>query len=194
MELGDPLHCAAHKTDDEHDVRSARCVGRDGTGCYFEQRAYYGKCCAYCTIDPKAGKIIKKTETRCIKAILKHLGGIATHTEQLRIDYKCTGATGSRADIDLVLDHPNVRVLLEVDERRHDREEELCRLARMYDATAELRAQSADPRPIAWVRFNPDDGTTTASARDQLRRCDDAVKAVRELISNPRNDIVYVNY
>ena len=61
-------------------------------------------------------------------------------------------------------------------------------------ASRALNAKSVDERYIAWVRFNPDDGTTTASARDQLRRCGDAVREVRDLIENPRNDIVYVNY
>jgi hypothetical protein len=66
----------------------------------------------------------------------------------------------------------------------------------MENVREALLLQSADDRPIAWVRFNPDeaDGQTRGTVAAQRRRCARAVEIVRDLLSNPRSCTEYVNY
>ena len=103
---------------------------------------------------------------------------------------------GKCAFVDAVLDHPNIRILYEIDEYRHASLNYSCEERRMHSVTAELRLQTDDPRAIAWVRFNPDevDGKTRGTPYKQRRRCEGAVSVIRELIANPRDGIFYINY
>jgi hypothetical protein len=176
------------------DVRAKRCIGRGGDSCPTNERAKYGAQCRYCTDDPTVAKRYKKTETRCLKEIYRLLGPSVTATEQMCVNFSCMDSFGTRAYVDAVLDHPSARVLLEIDECQHSSYPPSCDMKRMHAVVAELRLQSADPRPIAWVRFNPDDGEEPAGARAQKRRCGDAARAIGDLIERPRDDIVRVNY
>ena len=189
-----PIRCYMCKTDGMIDLKAPRCIGRCGQPCPTSEIAYYGAHCRYCTDDPKVAKRYKVTETRCLKEIFRALGPSATTTEQLCVNFACSDSVGTRAYVDAVVDHPNVRVLLEIDERQHSSYAASCDLKRMHAVVAELLLQSADARPIAWVRFNPDDGEEQAKASAQRRRCGEAVEAIRELFESPRNCIVYVNY
>jgi hypothetical protein len=193
-----PIHCAAHKTGEERDVWNKRCVGRDGHQCPTRERGRYGgrKRCYYCADDDEVRAPRKKTEARCMKRVLQLLGPSVTCQEQFHVPYGCGDFDGKRAFLDAVLDHPRIRVVLEIDECQHARSVSCPEgdVSRMHAAAGELLMRSADERPIAWVRFNPDDGTTPASAKDQLERCREAAKAIRDLIESPRDDIVYVNY
>jgi hypothetical protein len=197
VEWKKPVHCVSHKADDELDVSSKRCIGRDGLPCPTQERAYYGgRRCYYCADDDEVRAPRKKTEARCMKRILRLLGPSVTCQEQFHVPYGCGDFDGKRAFLDAVLDHPRVRVVLEIDECQHARSVSCPDgdLSRMHAAAGELLMRSADQRPIAWVRFNPDDGTVPASAKDQLKRCGDAAKAIRDLIESPRECVVYVNY
>jgi hypothetical protein len=189
-----PLHCAAHKTGGDRDVKNERCTGRGGHPCPTEERAYFGKHCRYCADDDEVKVVRKKTEARCVKRILHLLGPLVAAHEQMHVPFDCADFVGSRAYPDVVLDHPRIRVLLEIDECQHFTYAASCEQRRMEAVTGELRLRSADARPIAWVRFNPDDWTGPASARDQLGRCREAAKAIRDLIESPRDGIVFVNY
>ena len=138
----------------------------------------------------------KVTESRCLRAILGALGDAAVATEQYRVDFACADMVGTRAYVDCVLDHPRVRVLLEIDEYAHSTYARSCEEKRMHAVTAELRLQSGDARPLAWVRFNPDEacGGKRGSAAAQKRRCKDAVAAIRGLFDTPTDGVLYVNY
>ena len=116
--------------------------------------------------------------------------------EQVYFSFGAVGGNSKHAYIDALLDHPSVLVLLEVDEHRHSDRGEVCELARMHDTTTALRVTKAETRPIAWVRFNPDetDGIKKGTRAAWKRRCGLAIAAIRELFANPRDDIVYVNY
>jgi hypothetical protein len=188
-------HCASCKTADMIDVTHKRCTGRWGHPCPTNELAgYYGAQCRYCTDDPKVAKRYKVTETRCLKEIFRALDPSVTTTEQLCVNFACADMVGTRAYVDAVLDHPDVRILLEIDERQHSSYAASCDLKRMHAVVAELRLQSEDTRPIAWVRFNPDDGEEQATAAAHRRRCGDAAKAIRDLIESPADGIIYVNY
>lgn len=194
FEEGRPTHCASHRPDGAADMRSKRCAGVGGSACPTRERAYYGDHCKYCTTDEAAVARYRRAEKRCLKEISKRMPACASVAENFRVEFACSGYGGSRAFVDAVIDHPSVRVLLEIDECRHGSYPPSCESKRMHAVVAELRLQSADTRPIAWVRFNPDDGEEPARARDQKRRCVDAARAIRDLFESPRDDIVYVNY
>jgi hypothetical protein len=189
-----PIHCVDHKTDADEDVTHARCTGRDGHPCPTRERAYYGDRCRYCADESEVKAVRKKTEARCVKRIIELLGPLVTAQEQLHVPFKCADFVGSCAYVDLVIDHPRIRVLLEVDECRHFAYAVECERRRMEAVAGELRLQSSDARPIAWVRFNPDDGTVPAGAAAQRRRCREAAAKVRELIADPRGAVIPVNY
>lgn len=194
---GKGTRCAAHKLPDMENVRNKRCVGTDGEGtCPTREMAYYGDHCRYCTPDDAVRNRYKVTESRCLRAILGALGAEVIATEQYRVDFACLGSVGTRAYVDCVLDHPHVRVLLEIDEFAHSSYDRSCEEKRMHAVTAELRLQSGDMRPIAWVRLNPDEpcGAKRGSPTAQTRRCADAVAAVRRLFAAPRDTVAYVNY
>lgn len=78
--------------------------------------------------------------------------------------------------------------------RAGDEGGDLCAQIRTRICTHARQTEGTESRPIAWVRFNPDDGTAPAGAAVQLRRCRAAVDAIRELIATPRDAVVYVNY
>ena len=190
---GKAVHCADHMDDDDVDLVHKRCIGRGDDGCPHDARARYGPHCVNCTPDVTRAKVRKETETRCFAVIKKQLGSLVAWREQLYVDFRrATNPPRTCAYVDAELSHASIRVLLEIDERRHDHEDSAKELARMRCVEEVMRL--SDPRYIAWVRFNPDDGDARASANEQKRRCHDAAAVIRGLVADPRNDILYVNY
>ena len=179
-----------------YNVVSPRCIGPDENGCPRDAIAGYGKYCACCHPDEAIRRKLKVTEYRCLTETSALLGDDVTVTEQLCVTFSCMDSTGKRAFVDAVFDHPSIRILFEVDEYRHSCQNYSCEERRMHSVTAELRLQTDDPRPIAWVRLNPDevDGKTKGTPAKQKRRCEEAVTVIRELLANPRDGIFYVNY
>ena len=192
-----PSRCASHKSTVMVDVANRRCKGPgDGVLCARGERAYQMGMCFVCATLSGVKKTRKMTEARCLKTIFGTLGDSVTSKEQFRVNFKCSDASGSYADVDAVLDTPCIRIMLEIDELAHSGYARSCEERRMENVREALLLQSDDARPIAWVRFNPDepDGSTRASATVQKRRCMDAVAMIRGLISNPRNCVEYINY
>ena len=197
-EQGKPTHCEKHSHGivGMREVVAKRCIGPDENGCPRDERAYYGAYCACCHPDEAIRRKLKVTEYRCMTETLKLLGDEVIATEQFRVNFSCMDSIGKCAYVDAVLDNPKIRILFEIDEYRHSSQNYSCERRRMEAVTAELRLQTDDPRPIAWVRFNPDetDGKTKGTPAKQRRRCEGAVTVIRELIANPRDGIFYVNY
>lgn len=192
-------HCEKHKTTGMIDVINPRCGGPgDDVPCPVSDRACHKGMCYACAAAAGLKRSRKLTETRCLKAIRKTLGAEATVVvEQLHVSFACSDVVGTCAYVDAYLSFPTVRICLEIDELAHCRRGYSCDERRMENVRGELLTRGGDDdRPIAWVRFNPDetDGLTGAAAKVQKRRCKDAVAAIRELVSNPREDVVYVNF
>ena len=208
---GKPTHCATHKSPGMEDVFNKRCKGPgDGRLCPRGERAYHKGLCFTCATVVGLKKSRKLTENRCLKVIKRAFGAMTetkdagsppgdnvTIQEQLYVDFRRSDSEGTCAWVDAYLSFPGViRILLEIDELAHCRRGYSCDQRRMESVREAMLLQSVDARPIAWVRFNPDDpsGETSAVPRVQKQRCRMAVAVIRDLMKNPRNCIVYVNF
>ena len=209
---GKPTRCADHTDPCMEDVRNPRCKGPgNDEPCPRGERAYQQGMCLICLTLTGVRRERKLTEARCL-AIIERAFGPRTPDEdakrvprveattietQFPVSFACSDAEGARAFVDAYLSFPNVVILLEIDELAHCRRGYSCDVRRMESVREALLMQSADARPIAWVRFNPDepDGATAATPAVQKRRARTlAVAAIRELVDDPRSCIVYVNF
>ena len=182
------------------DVRSTRCKGPgNDTPCSRGELAYQAGMCLVCLTLSGVKRERKLTEARCLTTIKRTLTTEATTIEsQFSVSFICSeDAEGDRAFVDAYLSFPGIRILLEIDELAHCRRGYSCDQRRMESVREAMLLQSSDARPIAWVRFNPDepDGATAATPAAQKQRARTlAVAAIRELVANPRNCVVYVNF
>lgn len=181
------------KPDDAIDVVSKICPGYDGVPC--PMRTYVGRGKAYCmSCDPDDSRRLprKKDEHAFFKFLEKH--DVEVTQREYRVDYKCVETSKSHAFIDGIIITPDIVLCLEVDEDAH--KSYVCDEARTAFASTELLLAFPEHH-ISWVRVNPTIGDFDRSdkalkIRDE--RYFEAVLLIRDLIQNPRTEILYIGY
>jgi hypothetical protein len=169
------------------------CPGYTGIPCPVRTQLAPGK--AYClSCDPDESRKLprKKDEHAFFVFLEKH--GVKVSQREYRIDYRCVETDKSHAFIDGIIITPDIVLCLEVDENAH--EHYSCDEARTNFASHELLL--AYPKHhIGWVRVNPtvdnfDRSDKALKIRDE--RYFEAMLSIRNLIKNPRTDIIYIGY
>ena len=202
FEGSQPTRCMEHMEPGMEDVANARCSGPDEvTPCPVRDRAYVEGMCYACAVAAGKRRARKLTEDRCLATVVRSLGKTfekftPCFTPQLRVGFECSDAEGTCAYVDAVVEFPEIRIMLEIDELAHCTRGYSCDERRMESVGEALLLQSSDARPIAWVRFNPDepDGATRSTPAEQIARCELAVAAIERLREEPRSCVEYVNY
>ena len=114
-----------------------------------------GALCGYCRPHSQLAKRAKKEEEGVAAFLTKK--DIMFHREVV-INYNCFTAGDNKkfARLDFVLELPDKRVILEVDEHQHKSVtySVACDLARMSHVVSAIRC-GGDTRGTLWVRFNP---------------------------------------
>ncbi|ABU44320.1 hypothetical protein PBCVNY2B_891L [Paramecium bursaria Chlorella virus NY2B] len=187
--------CSECKPDNAIDVVNPICSGYDGVPCPVRTHLANGKqYCLSCDPDEYRRLSRKKDEHAFFCFLEKH--DIEVTQREYRIDYRCIDTNKSHAFIDGVIITPDIVMCLEVDENAHRHYESGCDKARMHLASTELLLAFPEHH-IAWVRVNPTIGDFDRSdkalkVRDE--RYFEAVLLIRDLIQNPRTDVMYVGY
>jgi hypothetical protein len=123
--------------------------------CMFWSVKKQGTCCATCTPGSVSSKRMKREEEVVAAALSAH--GY-TFQREVRVAYSCLSSDVQKsARLDFVLELPDKRVILEVDERQHKDGNYTvgCDVARMAFVMAAIVADD-NSRPTLWLRFNPD--------------------------------------
>jgi len=113
-----------------------------------------GKRCSYCRPQSAKAKRAKKEE-EAVAAVLKADGMI--FERERHISYECITSDDKKfAKLDFLIERPDKRVILEVDERQHKNVayDIKCDLSRMTYVMAAI-ACTDNVRPTLWIRFNP---------------------------------------
>jgi hypothetical protein len=181
------------KPDDVVNIVSKLCPGYDGVSCPVRTQLAPGK--AYClSCDPDESRRLprKKDEHAFFCFLEKH--DIQVTQREYRIDYKCVETPKSHAFIDGVVITQDIVLCLEVDEDAHRNYS--CDKARTHLASTELLL-AFPQHHIAWIRVNPTIGNFDRSdkalkIRDE--RYFEPVLSIRDLIQNPRTEIIYIGY
>ncbi|AAC96920.1 hypothetical protein PBCVKS1B_550L [Paramecium bursaria Chlorella virus KS1B] len=187
------IWCGDCKPQYTIDVKNKICSGYDGVPCPVRTQLTYGK--QYClSCDPDESRRLprKKDEHAFFCFLDKH--DIDVTQREYRIDYKCVDTSKSHAFIDGVIITPDIVICLEVDEDAH--KSYACDEARTNFASTELLLAFPEHH-IAWVRVNPtignfDRGDKALRLRDE--RYFEAILSIRDLIQNPRTEIIYIGY
>lgn len=201
-----PEFCVGHKKPGMVDVRSKRCPGPpsgnnyDVIGCPFRaiisnRKAYPNGYCLICDPDPRVQQIRRRTEWATFDELEKG-HGLVPHERDFRVDYTCIVDSNKPkwCLIDGVFYFERVVVYFEVDECKHDNYDENCDAARTTAATTTYLL-TGDPRPLLWIRYNPDDVDGTRATEPQWRaRAKMAAAAIREAEGKGEGGVVYVNY
>ena len=187
--------CKECKPKDAIHVFAKICPGYDAIPCPVRTYITNGK--QYClSCDPDETRRIprKKDEHAFFCFLDKHDIGVTQR--EYRIDYRCVDTNKSHAFIDGIIITPDIVVCLEVDENAHRHYEPGCDKARTHLASTELLL--AFPKHhISWVRVNPTIGDYDRSdkalkIRDE--RYFEAVLSIRDILKNPRTEIMYIGY
>ncbi|AAC96497.1 hypothetical protein PBCVAN69C_146R [Paramecium bursaria Chlorella virus AN69C] len=190
-----PLWCpkCPNKPNDAVNVVNSICPGYDGVPCPVRTQLATGK--AYClSCDPDESRRLPRKKDEHAFFVYLEKNNVQVTQREYRIDYKCVDTSKSHAFIDGVIITPDIVLCLEVDEDAHRNYE--CDEARTNFASTELLLAFPDHH-IAWVRVNPTVGNFDRSdnalkIRDE--RYSQAVSSIRELLVNPRTDIIYIGY
>ncbi|AGE55156.1 hypothetical protein PBCVMA1E_084R [Paramecium bursaria Chlorella virus MA1E] len=188
-----PEWCSKCKPNYAINVAAKICPGYGGVPCPV--RTYVGNGKAYClSCDPDESRRLprKKDEHAFFCFLEKH--DVQVTQREYRIDYKCVETSKSHAFIDGVIITPEIVVCLEVDEDAH--KNYTCDKARTNFASTELLLAFPEHH-ISWIRVNPTIGNFDRSdkalkIRDE--RYFEAVLSIRDLIQNPRTEIIYIGY
>lgn len=124
------------------------------SSCSFWSVHKLGFKCSYCRPDSATAKRSKKEEEAVAK-VLNDAGII--YQREVQIHYGCNMNTKKQfARLDFVIEGPQRRVILEVDERQHqDTTYNIeCDLSRMMYVMSAISLDDND-RPTFWIRFNP---------------------------------------
>ncbi|ABU43899.1 hypothetical protein AR158_C354R [Paramecium bursaria Chlorella virus AR158] len=194
---GKPMWCSKcpEKPKDAINIVGKICPGYDGVPCPV--RTYITSEKAYClSCDPDESRRLsrKKDEHAFFCFLDKH--DIDVTQREYRIDYRCVDTNKSHAFIDGVIITPDVVICLEVDENAHRHYEPGCDKARTHLASTELLLAFPNHH-ISWVRVNPTIGDYDRSDKAlRLRdeRYFEAVLSIRDIMKNPRTDIIYIGY
>ncbi|AGE54867.1 hypothetical protein PBCVMA1D_297R [Paramecium bursaria Chlorella virus MA1D] len=194
---GKPIWCSKcpEKPNAAININSSICPGYDGIPCPVRTQLTYGKMyCLSCDPDESRRLPRKKDEHAFFCFLEKH--DIVVTQREYRIDYRCVDTNKSHAFIDGIIITPNVVVCLEVDENAHRHYESGCDKARTHLASTELLL--AFPKHhISWIRVNPTIGDYDRSDKALKIRDDryfEAILSIRDIMKNPRTDIIYIGY
>ncbi|AGE58475.1 hypothetical protein PBCVNY2B_713L [Paramecium bursaria Chlorella virus NY2B] len=187
--------CFDCKPDDAFDVIHKICIGYDDVPCPVRTRLTDGKqYCVSCDPDESRRLSRKKDEHAFFCFLDKH--NIHVTQREYRIDYRCVETSKSHAFIDGVIITPDIVLCLEVDENAHIQYEPGCDEARMHLASTELLL--AFPKHhISWIRVNPtirDYDRSNKALRLRDERYFEAVLSIRDILANPRTEILYIGY
>jgi hypothetical protein len=105
----------------------------------------------------------------------------------------CGEGSKKLARLDFTIYKPDRVVVVECDEREHDRESVLCEVTRMLDVTAQHRLRG--DLPLHFIRFNPDGYQVNGRAQKpkMADRHKELVLAIEEPVSAPLS-ISYICY
>ncbi|ABT15087.1 hypothetical protein NY2A_B688L [Paramecium bursaria Chlorella virus NY2A] len=189
------MFCSECKLDEAINVVYKICPGYDNVPCPARTQLSHGKqYCLSCDPDESRRLSRKKDEHAFFCFLEKH--DIDVTQREYRIDYRCVETSKSHAFIDGVIITPDVVLCLEVDENAHRHYESGCDEARMHLASTELLL--AFPKHhISWIRVNPTIGDYDRSdnaLRLRDERYFEAVLSIRDILANPRTEIVYIGY
>ena len=189
------IWCGECKPDDAINVTAQICIGYDGVPCPVRTVLSNGK--QYClSCDPDESRRLhrKKDEHAFFCFLDKH--DIDVTQREYRIDYRCVDTNKSHAFIDGVIVTPDIVLCLEVDENAHRHYEPGCDEARTHLASTELLLAFPNHH-ISWIRVNPTIGDYDRSDKAlRLRdeRYFEAALSIRDILANPRTEIIYIGY
>jgi hypothetical protein len=185
--------CVDCKPNNAIDVANPICLGYGGVPCPVRTHLTYGK--SYCiSCDPdESRRLSRKKDEHAFFCFLEKRDIHVTQREY-RIEYRCVSTSKSHAFIDGVIITPDIVLCLEVDEDAH--KSYACDEARTNFASTELLLAFPEHH-IAWVRVNPTIGNFDRSDRALKIRDEryfEAVLSIRNLLQNPKTDIIYIGY
>lgn len=141
---------------------------------------------------------MQKKSENALAEDLKSVG--LSFEREITIAFSCFSSETARARIDYTIDMGSHVVLLENDECQHRQYPISCELRRMTDVTAAIQCSSGvtsvTPRPLLWVRFNPD-GFKINGATQQVERkvrIETLVDFIREYHPTKPMEVAYFYY
>jgi hypothetical protein len=131
----------------------------------------------------------KKKEER----LFRFLTSVGYAPDRETIIQFCGEGSKKLARLDFTIYKPDRVVVVECDEREHDRESVLCEVTRMLDVAAQHRLRS--DLPLHFIRFNPDGYQVDGRARKpkMAERHKELVLAIEEPATVPLS-ISYICY